>query len=195
MNEAEASELVAMLAVTFDRPPMSEPKLRMYEKMLLDLEYAPARDGVTKLLATAKFLPSIAEIREAATAAKEGPVRAGLEAWGDILEARATFGFRQKSDGAWTPAEAPLLTPPFTDPIVAQCVEQSGGWARFSDPTSFDRDAFVKLYDVLARRAREGRVAGLALPEAPRGILVGRRGAMSEGATLGSLLGKLGDGT
>lgn len=194
MKDYEVAELVALVAATWPRPPMTEATQRAYERHLMSLEYEAASEALNRLAATQKFLPSIAEIREAATAAKEGPVRAGLEAWGDVLEARATFGFRQKSEGAWTPAEAPLLTPPFTDPIVAQCVEQSGGWARFSDPTSFDRDAFVKLYDVLARRAREGRVAGLALPEAPRGILAGRKGAMSDGAMLGNLLGKLGNG-
>src|SRR5690606_25225546 len=124
-----------------------------------------------------------------AVAATVGAVGSGVVAWGDVLEARASFGFKQKSEGAWTPAEAPLLTPAFTDPVVAQAVERSGGWGAFVAPTSFDRDTFVKLYDGLARRAREEQVTGRALPEPPRGMLLtGRKGAMSGGAQAASLL-------
>lgn len=68
MKRSEAAELVMMLMGAFPSGKTNESTSRLYEEMLADLDVTRARRAVTKLIRTAKFLPSISEIREEAGA-------------------------------------------------------------------------------------------------------------------------------
>jgi len=189
MTPVEAAKLVVIIAAGWPRPEMKTGTRDIYEQMLLDLDFEVAKRAVARLTATAKFLPSIAEIREAALEVTAGPRRIGMEAWGDILEARQKVGFKQVSQGDWTPSDAPLAVPTFEDPIVAACVERMGGWRAFEN-VDFDRGKFCELYDTLAQQARKEQQVGAkhALPQLegwPRGNMV---------TTARSLLGGIGTG-
>lgn len=171
MTELETAELVAIIAATWARPEMTVATQRAYERHLRSLDGKFALMAVDHLAATKTFLPSIAEIRETTAQVALGPVRLGMEAWGDVLEAQKKVGFRQVTDkDGWAASDAPLLQPPWADPLVAHCVETMGGWAKFRDTDDFTRKAFCELYDGLARRERTAEVAG-QLPAAPRGLL------------------------
>jgi hypothetical protein len=188
MTPADAAELVTIVALGWPRPGMQERTRDFYEQMLLDLDFEVAKRAVARLAATAKFLPSIAEIREAALEVVAGPRRSGMEAWGDVLEMRESFGWPQQSEGSWTPAGAPLLPPPFKDPIVALCVERMGGWGAFRQ-VDFDRGKFCELYDTLSQQVRKEQQVGaknaLQLEGWPRGNMA---------TTARSLLGGIGNG-
>lgn len=153
MKKSEAAKIVATLSAAFPRPQMTEPTMKVYEMFLEDLPFEAGELAARRLIATAKFLPTIAEIRAAATELALGPRRLGGEAWGDVGAAIREFGRYQ--------------APNFEDPLTAECVRQLG-WLTLCDSTNdvADRARFVELYDGLALRQRADAVAGasLALP-------------------------------
>jgi hypothetical protein len=153
----EAAKLVAMLSAAYRDAPISEQTSEVYEAMLADLDFAAGQQAVQRLICSSKWLPTVAEIRAAAADVKHGPVRAGGEAWGDLVEAIRRVG-------SYRPA------PTFADPLVTECVKAMG-WRELclGSNDAADRAKFVALYDSLAGRERAGIVAG-ALPEAPRGF-------------------------
>jgi hypothetical protein len=68
MNQQEAAKLVAFALANF--PTMQErdmkPTAVLWFQMLSDIPFEVAERALMKVLATAKFFPSVAEIREAA---------------------------------------------------------------------------------------------------------------------------------
>ena len=114
--------------------------------MLADLDFELAKRAVTRLIATSKFLPTIAEVRSAATAFELGPVRAGGEAWGDVVAAIRFVGH--------------YGIPKFEDPLVAHCVEcLSWRGLCLGENEAADRARFIEMYDAVAERRRTDDVA------------------------------------
>lgn len=155
MTPADTAELVAMLSAAYPNSKIPEATCRVYESMLADLDRESAHRAVSRLMATSKWLPTIAEIRSAAVDLRLGAQRLGGEAWGDVSAAVRRFGRGQ--------------SPTFDDPIVAECVRQMG-WLSICNSTNdaADRARFIEMYNGLAARARLDVVAGdaLALPSA-----------------------------
>jgi hypothetical protein len=148
VKRSEAAELVALLVGAYPRGGITEATCAVYETQLTDLTYEAASAAVGKLLRSSRFMPTIAEIREAAAALELGDVRPGAEAWGDVLQAIRKVG----SYGM----------PRFADPIVEQCV-RSLGWRNLcldGHNDAADRAKFCELYDRLAQRQRVDVVAG-----------------------------------
>jgi hypothetical protein len=146
-----------MLAAAYRDAPISDDTAGVYETMLLDLPFAACQQAVARLICTSKWLPTVAEIRAAATDVERGPVRSGGEAYGDVLaEIRRTGSYG---------------LPSFVDPLVAECVRLMG-WRGLCLGTNeaADRARFVELYDALARRGRADEVVGHALPRSPSGL-------------------------
>jgi hypothetical protein len=81
----EAAKLVAMLSAAYRDAPISEATAEVYEAMLADLPFAATQAAVARLVATSKWFPTVAEIREAVVAVERGAVRSGVEAWGDVV--------------------------------------------------------------------------------------------------------------
>ncbi len=158
MKPIEAAKLVAMLVAAYRDAAVSEQTSEVYETMLRDLDFELAKRAVQRLICSSKWLPTVAEIRAAAADVQHGPVRAGGEAWGDLVEAIRRVG-------SYRPA------PTFADPLVNECVKAMG-WRELclGSNDAADRAKFVSLYDSLAGRERSNLVAGVALPEARRGF-------------------------
>lgn len=187
MKQSEAAELVAVLSAAFTRPLMTEKTMQVYESMIVDLDHEPAKKAVARLVATSKWLPSIAEIRAASVETQQGARRLGMEAWGDVLQAIQRVGFIPRFH---PDHEDPLPPRPrFADPIVGDCVRIMGGWMAFQDlkDEMSVRSKFCDLYDGLAERGRRDLVAGeaLALP-APTGGASRRLHAVPGFAAIGS---------
>lgn len=68
MKKSEAAELVMMILAAYPNAKTSSSTSQVYETMLADLDPKTARQAVTALIATSKFVPTIAEIREACAA-------------------------------------------------------------------------------------------------------------------------------
>lgn len=162
MKAIDAAKLVATLAAAYRDSKISPETSRVYESLLADLDLEVAKEAVLRLIATSKWLPTIAEIRSTAVDIERGPVRSGGEAYGDVLaEIRRTGHYG---------------VPRFNDPLVARCVEMMT-WRGLclGDNEASDRARFIELYENLASRARTDIVAGRALPSPPAGLALASR--------------------
>lgn len=160
MTRLEVSKLVAALIGAFPAARVTDATPAVYETALRDLEHRHAQLAVNRLLATAKFMPTIAEIREAAVEIAHPELRSGAEAWGDVVKAVSKFGINR--------------TPTFDDRLVAAAVEAIG-WtnicnAKQDDPST--RAKFADAYNAAARRARTDAALsrGATAPMLERGI-------------------------
>lgn len=150
MSELQGKKLVAAMIAAYPTTKITDDSAAVYVRMLLDLEYEAASAALARLVATSKFPPSIAEIREATLAMVSGEVRAGGEAWGDVLKAIGRYGRNR----------VPGQDFRFDDPTVAECVAALK-WRELCDSESpeADRARFIQLYDQLAARRRRGELS------------------------------------
>lgn len=164
MTEPEAQKLVTVLVTAFPTQlsrMSAEQQASMqaiYRRMLGDLGYPEANAAVERLLATSRFMPTIAEIRDAAHTATNGQKRAGGEAWGDVLKAIRRYGYMR----------SPGTDFAFDDPLVHRCAA-SMGWSELcsSENATADRARFIDLYDQVSANERQNQIAG-ALPAISR---------------------------
>lgn len=158
MTQSECAKIVAVLLAAFPNAKVTTKTSEVYERMLLDQEYPVVNAAVERLLATSRFMPTIAEIRDACLDLSTGERKAGGEAWGELLKAISRNGIYR----------SPGVDFVFTDPVVGRCVE-SMGWTNLcnSENAVADRARFIELYDKLAIGERRQRNAG-ALPAAQR---------------------------
>jgi hypothetical protein len=158
MTPVQTAKLVAVLIAAFPNQQVSTGTVEVYERMLADLEVNAATAAVQRLIGLAKFLPTVADIREAALALTSGERRPGGDAWGDVLRAIGTHGYMR------TPGKDFR----FDDPVTARCVSQLG-WRELCDSTNAqaDRARFIELYDELAKTTRRDELTR-ALPAVAR---------------------------
>lgn len=158
MTPKQSAQIVALLLAAFPATGAQTKNLtatsQLYERMLADLDVDAATAAVERLIATCKFLPTVAEIREAAMTVACGEKRPGGEAWGDVLQAVRRFGAYR--------------TPVFADPLVERTVKALG-WQELclSENQAADRARFVQLYDQLAASDRRDQLAA-GLPSGER---------------------------
>jgi hypothetical protein len=155
VKHSEAAELVMMLLGAYPNAKTSLSTSQVYETMLGDLDAEPARAAVVRLIASSKWMPTVAEIRGAAADIEHGPVRSGADAWLDVMSEMRRVGN--------------YSAPTFDDALVESIVRR-WGWTALclSTNETADRARFVEAYDGLARQARERDVSGMALPAAPK---------------------------
>lgn len=142
MTKAQTIEVVAILVASFPDAKWGEATCRAYEAALSDLDYELAASAVKRIVATAKYRPAIAEIREAAAVTAIGERRTGADAWGDVVRAIRYVG----SYGA----------PKFEDPITARAVEALG-WRNLclgDSSEASDRARFCEVYDAISGSER-----------------------------------------
>jgi len=153
MKPSEAAEIVLMLMAAYPASKTMPTTSAVYEVSLADLDAELTRKAVTRLIATQKWLPTVAEIRAVATDLRLGAVRNGGEAWKDAVAAVRYVG---RYD-----------VPEFPDPLVGQALQLWGSWTSFCDSPEDDpggRARFIELYDSLAARRRQAEVSGIPLP-------------------------------
>lgn len=150
MTELEAKKLIAVMVAAYPTTKVSDDSVRIYVRMLADLDYPAANAAVEQLLAISKWMPTVAEIRERVLSLSVGEVRAGGEAWGSVLRAIAGAGRNRK----------PGVDFAFADPVVGEAVK-AFGWENLCDSENqvADRARFVELYDQLATKHRRAQLS------------------------------------
>jgi len=156
VTPAEAAKSVAVLAAAYPNARSSSATFQVYEEMLADLDFDLVKRAISRLVCTSKFLPTIAEIREASADLSLGPSRNAINAWGDVTMAIRRVGY--------------CGSPKFNDPLVADCVRIMG-WRNLclGDSTEMaDRARFAELYADMQRKQRLNDLSepGRLLPEA-----------------------------
>lgn len=150
MTQAEVAKIVAVLLAAFPQSRATPQTSQVYERMLADLDYPAVNAAVERLLATAKFMPTIAEIRETALTLAVGEQKPGGQEWGTVL----------KAIGRWGTYRVPGVDFKFDDPVTAQCVAAMG-WENLcaSENQQADRARFTELYDKLAVQERRKQLS------------------------------------
>jgi hypothetical protein len=158
VTEIQAKKLVAILVAAYPNSKITDDNVVVYVRMLADLDYAAANAAVERLLATSKWPPTVAEIREATLALTTGELKPGGEGWGLVLRAIARYG-RNRTPGV----DFDLGDP------VAHEVARALNWRELcdSDNQAADRARFIELYDQLAANARRRQLSE-ALPAMQR---------------------------
>jgi len=172
MTEAESQRLVAILFTSFASQlgRLGDQQLadtqRAYRRFLADLTFADAEAAVARIVQTSRFMPTIAEIRDAVLTVRTGDVRPGGDAWGDV----------RRAISRWGSYRVPGVDFNFADETVHRCVAALG-WDSLcsSENETADRARFVQLYDQLAKQSRSSSAAspGLAAGRSDALRLVG----------------------
>lgn len=166
MKASEASKCITLALAALPQQSAKlddkavEQTARSWAWLMPDLDANIVGAAVKRHLATSDWLPTPAQIRRIVHEAKCGRVRAGGDAWGDVLKAVSRFGINR--------------TPEFDDPITAAAVKRFGWRALcLSENQIADRARFIELYDTLAGAAAEdesvAELPGVARPRLPDG--------------------------
>jgi len=123
--------------------------LKLYARLLADIEPNLLQAAVLQHLATNKWFPKISELREMALKLLTQGELSPEEAWGEVKQAMRHFGYYR--------------LPEFTQPMIARAI-QIMGWRELctSDNEVADRAHFFRIYgELVARR----NTAAMLLPE------------------------------
>jgi hypothetical protein len=162
MTKTEAMKIVCVLFGSFPNARFDEQNFESYAEGITDLDVTTCGSAAQRLIRTSKFLPSIAELRDACAAQTHGPARSGEEAWGELMLAKRRHGYDYGAVDARRRERDPL----FGDALITRCLALWGGWNAFAlaDDDAADRARFIALYAGHAGRERQDIVAGKPLP-------------------------------
>lgn len=182
MTRQQATEMVGLLVASYPQARMSGPNMRAFETMIIDLDWQHARLAVHNWVATHKWMPSIAEIREASFALEQGGSElTGAEAWGILLAA-------VRRVGSYEPE------PDWPEPRIGEALRLFGSWRDFCLTPAHDaagRARFIDHYDSLVQRRRAKQSPRLTEGTATAGLARGLAAKLT-GGTDGNK--ELGDG-
>lgn len=159
MTTDEATDVVRFLLAGFpaQRQRMSADDVRgmlaFYAAGLADLEADAARTAITRLAATAKFIPTVAEIREAVGVVHHGEQQPSVIAWGEIHDLMRKKGYYRQ----------PGVDFEITDPIAKEVVRSIGWEDMCAGATDHIRARFLDGYvhaQKLARKVAQQSTGG-----------------------------------
>jgi len=138
--------LMGGLTSAYPRQTLNAENIEIYGVFLCDLDFDLAKMAVMRHVASSKFFPTIAEIREAAQ--KNVDTTPGLtEAWGEVSRAISHVGF--------------YGSPEFSHEAITQTVTAIG-WQYMCQTELNDmgilRAQFLRLYEAKIKAAREQKV-------------------------------------
>lgn len=145
MKASEATRLVAMLKAAYPRQSLGEDTLALYAAFLSDLDREPGEEAVRTAIATLKFFPTVAELRDL-SARKSVLLPGETEAWSEVMRKVGVVGRYR--------------TPVFSHEAIAAVV-CAMGWTTIcdSDNAEATRAHFFRLYrDSSERQVRDVNV-------------------------------------
>lgn len=129
--------------------------MELWFRQLQDIPYPVAEATLNKWVATNKWSPSIAEIRELATEIQYGKLPDWGEGWEQVNKAIRRFGY-------YSPKEALESL----DPITREVVKRLGFTNLcLSENPAADRANFRQCFEIVAKRNHENNVLPLPLQE------------------------------
>lgn len=153
-RETIAQVLAALLAA-YPHAKVREETVEIYCRALADIPPEVLDAAAMACLATCKFFPTIAELRDQAAAVASRAHPSAIEAWGIVME-------QVRQHSIYTPHH-------FDDPLIARLVE-SIGWYTLCTTTdvAITRAHFTNAYKVLLDRERQDAVMLPAVRELAR---------------------------
>jgi hypothetical protein len=173
VKPSEAVELVRRLKANWENDKISQDRVALWTEFLMDLDAEAGRIAVNEAIATLKFPPKVAEIREFA-AKKASGVPIATSAWGEVMKGFGKFG--RYRDPKWS------------HPAITHVVDAMG-WQSMCDSENIEatRAHFLRLYQETSERVvrevnvrpmlESGKRSGepVALAEALRALPGGKR--------------------
>lgn len=143
-DRESSAKLLTLARKSFPSSKADAETITLYLAALDDLTYAQIKAGVLKCMNTAKFFPTIAEIREAAESMVEHANHTGKpdagEAWGEVMRFVTESSPYDQRPFRWSCAE------------VHDAVKRLGTMTLFemtNDGIPATRGQFMKIYDKL----------------------------------------------
>jgi hypothetical protein len=144
VSPAETARLLAVVAAAYPSFEVDEIRHRVWTETLGDLDYELASLAVRRHIASSKWPPAVAEIREHAFALSSPDHLSGAEAWGELMGAVRRFGYYAEVEGLAS------LSPETRQ--VAELI----GWRDINLCEEVDvlRGQFLRMYQQVEQRAQ-----------------------------------------
>lgn len=156
MTTDDAVSLLELLSAAYPSATLSEATIAVYVRLMLDLPYLPAQAAVLALIASERYLPSIAQIREA--------TMDRAESLPDLESAWHEVATQVRTCGTWS-------APTFSHPLIARVVNDLGWYDLcLSTHPETDRAHFLRLFAEAKTRLRKEWNASIA-DASPKGWL------------------------
>ena len=151
MTSEEFSKFAMALKTYYSRDALlpNAQAMELWFRQLCDIPYEIAEAVLNKWVATNKWSPTIADIRELAVEMKTGTSIEWGEAWETVMRAVRKFGYYQKADALDS-----------LDDITRRCVERVG-WNDIcmSENIAVERANFRMIYErEIERQKREAQI-------------------------------------
>jgi hypothetical protein len=138
MNQAEAGQLVGVLAAGYPQWQVTKETVAVWADLMFDLDFVETRSVVRTWLLTEDRPPSPAAIRRGLASGKGLTAPSRATAWAEVRNGIST--------------SAPNEKPAFSHPAVSKAVETIGWWEiRTSNNLDTLRSQFWKVYEEYAR--------------------------------------------
>ena len=142
-SEKQVRGLLRAISGAYPTFELTDDRVSIYVKLLADLDAEALIAATQQHIATSKFPPTVAELREACASLTRPALPAWADAWGEVLEAIRRVGY--------------LGRPSFSHPLITQAVQGMGGWKVMCQmeigETSTWRAQFRDVYNAYASRA------------------------------------------
>lgn len=173
MDKKEFSTFAMALRTYYPKENLlpNQPAMELWYRELQDIPYSVVEAGLRKWVATNKWSPSIAEIREMTATVQNGEIPDWGDGWEQVLTAIRKYGSYR----------IPEAMESF-DSITRQCVERLGFKnICMSENISVDRANFRMIYEQIAERNKREQQIPLPLRQLIIGI---QEGEQNEGNKL-----------
>lgn len=146
MNKSEFAILASAIKTYYPKEGLFPTKesMELWYRMLADIPYDAAENAVNRYVASNKFPPTIADIREYAAMAKLPEVADWSEAWEKARKAVRKFGSYQKEEAL-----------EWLDPVTAEAVKRFGymDLCMMENP-EVAKAQFRDIYNQIAKRKK-----------------------------------------
>lgn len=146
MTKKEFALLTSVIKTFYPREQLlpNTQAMELWFNMLGDIPYQVAEAALQKWVATNKFSPTIADLREISTSIQHGDLPDWGDAWQNVREAVQRYGWYRQEE-----AMASL------DEITRECVKRIG-FERLchSEEPEMERANFRMVFETLAKRRK-----------------------------------------
>ena len=146
MTKKEFALLASAIKTYYPREQLlpNTQSMELWFNMLGDIPYKVAEAALQKWVATNKFSPTIADIRELSTSIQHGDLPEWGDAWQNVREAVQRYGWYRQEE-----AMASL------DDLTRECVKRIG-FERLchSEEPEMERANFRMVFETLAKRRK-----------------------------------------
>jgi len=162
MNKKEFSMLAMALRTYYPKENLlpNEQAMELWFRELQDIDAKVAEASLRKWVATNKWSPSIADIRETASTIQVGELPEWGDGWEKVIKAIRSFGMYRADEAMAT-----------FDPITKQCVERLGFRNLcLSESPNQDRANFRMIFEQISERKKKDAQIALPLKQAIQAI-------------------------